>query len=545
MNAGSDGWVLNKTNTSFAIRLSRAYDANIQNCSIRGFRYGIIDNQCDRLRVDNLHAMSVGKAIDTIPAGSTASVAGHFDDIFIEDPSLCGGVFHGQVDDIRCEAGYDVSRTENGIPVVGPRPLPASAGWSVTAGQSVINFTFTGSYDCTDYFEPRSVIRIVPSNESEPARYLFITEVAANALTLDQGDSKSYVGRNITGTGAGVTRFFGNSAIVVGDRASLMNPSFGVNVSKADHPELFVVPRSKPIKVGGMTESRIANSEVKSSEAVIVGSSVGAAFTLQGGVDWLGSANVPKHPLVNQGGIGPASDANIREPEYDPKDDAYCFRPGRGVGVYSGSGNGARNLTFHWWADPENFTGLHVNKTIDGSVLTPTLTQLEVPGTFIDDYFAGRGIEFLNGPLAGLVANITKSQTVGSNSRLTIRGLPSGASPAVNGNDVAILGLPDACYRPSDEGGNGWVGVKLRRPVPNSGQIKYRFRAYTPDSTGPTITLYSGGTGVNPHTLDQGWKWYSGVITDVKQAPTADGTNVIWIYGVGNGYVREFIVDFD
>lgn len=544
VDAGADGWVLNKTNTSFAIRLWRAYDANIQNCSIRGFRYGIIDNKSDRLRVDNLHAMSVGKAVDTLPVGSVAAVGAHYDDIFIEDQSLCGGVFHGQVDDIRCEGGYDGHRTGRGVPVIGPRPLPASVGWSIAANANTVSFTFAGSYNCTDYFEPRSVIRITPSDENEPVRYLYVTEVAANALTFDQAASKCYVGRGISGTGTGVTRFFGSSAILVGDRASLMNPSFGVNVNKADHPELFVVPRSKPIKVGGMTESRLENTEAMLSNAVVVASSVGTTFNLQGGVDWLGSANVPKHPLVNPGGIGRATDASSRDAEYDAVHEVYRFRPGRGVGTHSGSGNAARNLTFHWWGDPENFSGVYAKLTIDGSVLTPSLTQLEIPGTRVDDFYAGRGIEFLSGPLAGLVANITNSRTVGSNTRLTIRGLPGGATPAANGNQAAILGLPDACYRPSDEGTNGWIALKLRRPVNSNEEIKYRFRAYSPDASG-TITLYAGGTGTIPHTLDQGWKWYTGAISDAHQAPWPDGMNMIRIQGAGNGYVREFIADFE
>ena len=546
VNAGADGWVLNNTNTSFAIRLWRAYDANIQNCSIRGFRYGIIDNKSDRLRVDNLHAMSVGKAVDTLPIGSVDSVGAHYDDIFIEDQALCGGDFLGQVDDMRCEGGYDGHRTGRGVPVIGPRPLPASVGWDIDANASTITFTFTGSYDCRDYFEPRSVIRVTPSNENEPVRYLYITEVAANALTFDEADSKSYVGRDIDGDGMGVTRFFGSSAILIGDRASLMNPSFGVNVNKADHPELFVVPHTKPIKVGGMTESRLENADVMSSSAVVVASSVGTTFNLQGGVDWLGSANVPKHPLVNPGGIGPATDASSRDAEYDPVHEVYQFRPGRGVGTHSGSGFAAQRLTFHWWADPENFSGINAKLTIDGSVLTPTLTQLEFPDwARIENYYAGRGIEFLSGPLAGLVANITSSQTVGSNTRLTIRGLPTGATPAANGNQVAILGLPDACYRPYDDENGGWIALKLRRPLNSNEEIKYRFRAYSPDSSGPTITLYAGGSLMTPHTLDQGWKWYTGVITDAQQAAWSDGINMIRIKGTGNGYVREFIADFE
>lgn len=548
VNAGADGWVLNNSNTAFAIRLWRAYDTNIQNCSIRGFRYGIIDNKSDRLRVDNLHAMSVGKAVDTLPVGSIAAVGAHYDDIFIEDQALCGGVFHGQVDDIRCEGGFDGHRTGRGVPVIGPRPLPASVGWSFDTAfnTNTITFTFTGSYDCTDYFEPRSVIRITPSDENEPVRYLYITAVAANSVTFDEASSKCYVGRNISGTGTGVTRFFGNSAILVGDRASLMNPSFGVNVNKADHPELFVVPRSKPIKVGGMTEGRLANTEVMSSNAVVVASSVGTKFNLQGGVDWLGSANVPKHPLVNPGGIGPATDGSSRDAEYDPVHEVYCFRPGRGVGTHSGSGNAARNLTFHWWADPENFSGVNAKLTIDGSVLTPTLTQLEIPDSArVENHYAGRGIEFLSGPLAGLVADITSSQTVGSNTRLTIRGLPTGATPAANGNQVAILGLPDACYRPYDDADGGWIALKLRRPLNSNEEIKYRFRAYSPDSSGSTITLYAGGSLMTPHTLDQGWKWYTGVITDAQQAAWSDGINMIRIKGTGNGYVRELIADFE
>ena len=356
----TDGYVLNRTYNTFAIKLIRGYDVTIENTSIRGFRVGISRVRCDRCKFDNIRGMLVGKLIDSVEVGSI-TVPDHMDNIYVEIPVFGGIVVtSAQIGRYRGEFGYN-----SGInPDVGVYPLPASVSWTIEAGGTTMSMTFAGDYDATDYFEPRTVIKITADQSGEPDRYLFITDVQPTYLTFYGSDSHCYVKRQISGTGNNVLRYFGNGGVIYGDMCSLMDPSISYNESNQNIPNLFIVPRATPIKVGGFVDTLSPNSGDSTKYPAVVASSVGSTFYVGAGVDWLGSFQVPNHPLVNRGGIGPDWNALTRDAEYYPDTQTQVFRPGRGV---SGLNNESRDLQFHYITDSAQGKDIACYRLSDGS----------------------------------------------------------------------------------------------------------------------------------------------------------------------------------
>jgi hypothetical protein len=364
-----ENFVLNTTNESFSIRLYKCYDVTIRDCSFRGARYGIINAHGDRVVMDNVRGLIVGKLVDEYNLdnlGTGAAVGSQIDNLFVETPVFAGAVITGQAGKVRSEFGYNAVGSLVTVPV-GPYELPSDVDWAIPVGSATVNFTFPGGwgFDCTDYFEPRMVIRVNPVEADEPDRFLYVRSVSQNSVTFANSTSLSYVSRALSGDGAGVTRFFGTGCIVDGDRASVMSPSLGLNEDTNDLPIAFIVPHRRPIRFGANIETSGKDPDDASNLPVVVASSAGDQHDLHAGVDWLGSNDPPNHPLVNLGGVGPKFDANVREPVFDPFSETQLFLPGRGVGEPNDC---ARDLTFHKINDSSINQDVWCYRTTDASV---------------------------------------------------------------------------------------------------------------------------------------------------------------------------------
>jgi hypothetical protein len=169
----------------------------------------------------------------------------------------------------------------------------------------------------SDFFEPRTVIRVNPDQTDEPDYYFYIDEVLASSLTLRNtsgtGIASSYVPRAISGNGASITRFFGTPANIVGSRTAVFGHTLSINATISDFPRMFIVPSSLPVTVTGETEGLSLNTSSESTRPVVVASCTGHQFGMTGGVDWFGGTEAPDHPLVNLNGNGPDYDPNYRD----------------------------------------------------------------------------------------------------------------------------------------------------------------------------------------------------------------------------------------
>jgi hypothetical protein len=476
---------------------------------VRGFKYGVINVGCDRLS-GSVRGHIVGKLVDESGNG----VGSHWQRIYCEAPALAGAVLQGQCAQLRVESGYTGQDAIYHDFPIGAFPLPDDIEWEYFQANKTIKFTFPGGWahdDCRHYFEPRMPYRFAPTNQAEPPRWLYVTGVSQYELTFADPDSKSFISvtspREFSGIGAGVLRCFGTGVVLDGDQASVIDPSTGCNEAHSNLPAIFIRPDSKPIKVGGHDFGRGINSGNISDLPVIVASSVGTQFTLQGGADFLGSADVPDHPLANPGGIGPRFDANIREPQWDPQAEKLRFRPGRGVSYQNLL---SYLLTFHYWGDPEGYLGyVSAQGTINDA--SPQIDGFAIAGTYAASsgvYYAGRSLLFKdNSSLPGLVANVLSYDDAGGGvPYLAVHGLP--AVP-VNGDEFFVLGAPTPCYRLGDGGTSGWELRHLRRA---GVETWYTIRAYVPSGT-PTLTVSGGGVGNNTHALAAGWQTISGRLT--------------------------------
>lgn len=531
----SRGEVLDKTINNFAVRLQRCYDTRLD-LYIRGFRYGVINIQGDRVS-GALRGILNGKLLEEygmMPSPpNVAPVGGQWQSIYSEASVFAGAIINGQVAQLRLEFGYGSSFT----PPTGPRYIPADVTWTIASGASAVVFAFPGGwgYNCTDYFEPRMPYRFTPSDASEPYRWLYVTKVEANQLTFADHTSKSYVKNPIGGDGSGVLRPFGIGVILDGDRASVIDPSVGCNLPRSNSPTFFARPQKKPIKIGGNADGANENPDNCSNLPVIIASCVGITKHLQGGVDFLGSAGVASHPLANVGGIGPVYDTNNREAIWDPNTRTQLFRPGRGVDSWA---DVSRDLMFHWWGDPDDQIGQNESFTI--SDVSPTAASFKIGSAYSTELEAkiiGRAILFTGGTLDGLVANVMAVTDGGSGtSRLTVRGLAAAPS---NGNTLRAIGPPIGCYRPTDRATYGWM---LRRVREKDKATGCQVRAYLPSGSA-TLNVSGGSGSPNSHTLTQGWQTVTSRLTAAQMAGDSFGP-YISLTGTGAAfYLSWALVD--
>lgn len=330
VSAGADAYILNTTNTSFGLRLRRCYDSYVEVYAY-WFKNAVINSRSDRLE-GKIRASLCGRALLETP--NTSGVVAHWISLYAEHPLLVGVVAYSRISDIRTEANV-------GTPAPGVYALPASAAWTVTAGSSTITFTFGGAYDCTDYFEPYTLIRLAPGG-TEPDRWFFITAVSDNSLTFADSTNHCYVGRTITGDGTECFRYFGIGLIGVGDKFDCVARStgqHGVTLPPIDAVVLSVTPN----RLAANSGARSADA-TSPQQPVIVASSCGIQECVHASVDYIGSAGASEHPLMNLGGVGPRWHRRIRECEYDPISRKFLAKPGRGVATIN---NEARDLTFH------------------------------------------------------------------------------------------------------------------------------------------------------------------------------------------------------
>lgn len=336
VDADDDGYVLNKTNQSFAVRMSQCYDVDTGNLSIRGFKYGVINRCCDR-PIGNIRAIVVGTALlEYSDPDLPTPVGGQWSNIWAENHILNGSVITSQVGLYRGEVNGHPYTAQPGI-----YDLPSSIGWSITAGEDVVEFTFPGDYDCSDYFEPRSYIELTPTQSHEPVRRLWIIAVGTTNITFANADGSSYVGRTISGDGSDVKRYFGIPIVTSEGMNDVVSKSLTSGIEGM--PLHVAIPWQTPSRVGANCGGRNAFPEA-SEQVVICSSSIGKAEWVFGGIDFIGSCDCPDHPHANPGGIGPQYDRRIRNAIFDEVNRVFLFKPGRGV---SSINDDARNLTFH------------------------------------------------------------------------------------------------------------------------------------------------------------------------------------------------------
>lgn len=349
INAGAHGYVLNRTNQSFGLRMSHCYDVQLD-VNTRGLKYGVINIRCDRPRGDVI-GLSNGR---TLVETDTAAVASQWTNVWEENP-LIGSLLTGHVADFRGETNAGLYATPPG-----PYPLPSTVDWNITVGGSAITFmSWDGSYDARDYFEPWTVIKVDPSAVDEPDRYLLIASVSANSVNFWDSTNKSYVPRAISGTGAGITRYFGIPLTGFGARFDVAARSTGQN--SLSIPDCAVGPGKTPVRLAGNSNGRGPDADDEQLP-IVIASSVGVQENVFGGVDLIGSSDTPTHPLVNPGGVGPRFERRTRDAIYDAGSAAFVAMPGRGV---SSINNCSYQLTFHTVVDHESNQTVYAYRPAD------------------------------------------------------------------------------------------------------------------------------------------------------------------------------------
>ncbi|WP_428307034.1 hypothetical protein [Lacipirellula sp.] len=379
IDAGAHGYVLNRTNQSFGLRMSHCYDVQLD-VNTRGLKYGVISIRCDRPRGDVI-GLSNGRTL--LETEMDAVAPSQWTNVWEENP-LIGSLISGHVADFRGE-----TNAGNYATAPGAYPLPSTVDWTIGVGGSAINFTsWDGSYDARDYFEPWTVIKVDPVTADEPDRYLLVTSVSANSVGFWDWESKSYVSRAIGGTGAGITRYFGIPLTGMGSRFDAAARSTGQN-SITGLPVCAIVPGRTPIRLSGNSNSQGPDAN-DPYLPIIVASCVGAAELVFGGVDMIGSADTPSHPLVNPGGIGPRYERRTREAIYDLATKSLIAMPGRGVSAIN---DVARLLTFHPKTDPI-FGSVYAYRPADSTVVgweirDPRLQKNKAPTLTVRVYNPG------------------------------------------------------------------------------------------------------------------------------------------------------------
>lgn len=331
------GFLFNRTNQSFGLSMHHCYDVRLD-INAWGLKYAVINHACDHPR-GSIMGLSCGRTL--LEYG--ASVNSVWTDVWEENPVI-GSCFTGHITDFRGETNPTAT------PETGIYALPSSVDWDITAGDDHITFSsWDGAYDARDYFEPYTVIRLDPSESGEPDRWLLITAVAANEVDFFEANAKSYVSRDISGTGASCYRYFGIPGIAYDSRFDVASLSSISNI--ASIPWFAAAPGLQGGRIAGNTAGRGTDPN-SAQETLIIGSSIGIQEGVaQSGVDIVGLGGRSNHPLVNRTDIAPPRfDRRTRECIYVPAnpvtgaEDYWIAEVGRGVSTINDT---ARDSTFH------------------------------------------------------------------------------------------------------------------------------------------------------------------------------------------------------
>lgn len=337
INAGADGYVRNRTNNSFGVRMTACYDVRLD-LDMWGLKNGVINSHCDSPQ-GFLKGLSCGR---TLLEPSSVSVASRWTTIW-EENCLLGSVIRGHVGDFRGEVNETTS-----VPSPGAYALPATVNWSITAGGSTIVFTsWDGDYDALDYFEAEDLILVTPSESGEPPRPLRVTAVTANTVTFAESAGRCYVGRDITGTGTGITRYLGVPGTLYGVRGDIAQLSSVSNISGL--PFFAVAPGISPIRVAGNSCGRGIGAN-DPQPFLIVASCAGAQEQAIGDVNIIGTASYVDHPAVTKPHLAPKvfdrRTRDVAEYSYNPATGVSTFiaEPGHGVSTINDC---SLKLTYH------------------------------------------------------------------------------------------------------------------------------------------------------------------------------------------------------
>jgi hypothetical protein len=327
---GANGWVLNRPHgRNYAWHVTKGYDIAFEDISTRGF-YTNEFRHCDRFLARNWRGGRCGRVLDLYGIGAASVPAAVFG-LWCEGSWIVGANLEScEVHSFNSESGY----TSSYVPRIGerdldndnaplgsdanpadddPRRLPASVGWTIDPGAGSIEFSGFGmGVDATDYFEPRTVIRIEPTTAGEEPRLLYIDSVDADEVLFRNATTTSYIHAELEGNGEGITRWFGSGVNLVGDHASISGHNVHVNQilgdldangfwdAPGDFPMGFIVPGSTSTIVSGGGGST-KNSDDDTTRWAVVADDYGVAHSLCGGVRWIGQ-EAPDHPLVLKDG---------------------------------------------------------------------------------------------------------------------------------------------------------------------------------------------------------------------------------------------------
>lgn len=361
INDATNGYVLNRTNQSFGLRMSQCYDVDL-NLNVRGWKYGIINQHGDAC-TGTIRGITNGITLleTNIPAmPSGAAVGSHWRRVYAEAPILAGAVLTGQAGIVRSET-YPTSYA---MPP-GVYSLPVGAAWRFVAGADSVEFTaFPGSKNCLDWFEPFLYYRFTPTTVGEPPLDLFCTKVDATHVYGLATDTVNYVARTIQGVGTGVQRHFGVPVYGYGSRFDGVSVSTGVN-QIAGLPVGVVAPQRSPIRIAGNSNGR-GDDPDSTQPWLIIGRCAGIQEQMWAGVDLIGSSGWSSHPLANPGGIGPMFGRSLRSAIWDPNTRTQLFKAGRGV---SSVDDVAKRATFHPLVEEDGTAcwGVRPSDCINGS----------------------------------------------------------------------------------------------------------------------------------------------------------------------------------
>jgi hypothetical protein len=334
------GKTINRTDR-FACRLNHCYDVDLD-LNIWGFKYGVINNNCDAPR-GNIAGLNNGR---TLYETSTYGVAAQWGIVKEENP-LLGSQIRGGVLSFRGELNPG-----NYNPAPGPLPMTASHSWQITGGDNKIVFSDWPDaelYDARDYLLPGLVIKLDPSQSGEDDLYLKVMSVTANEATFENAAGNCHVPRPISGTGAALTRYFGLLGVGEGDRFALAQLSSISNI--AGVPYFAVLPNRTPLHVPNNSCGR-GNDANSAQDTLVIGHCAGTQEGMMGYVTFGGDAGQPNHPNVRSSTRPkPAFSRTIRECHYTYRPEAaegmrheYKAEPGWGV---SSVNNVARLFTYH------------------------------------------------------------------------------------------------------------------------------------------------------------------------------------------------------
>lgn len=319
---------------NFALDIYNGYDIYVDNLIVRGGYYGIRVDKSDFAHWNGVHCAH--QAYSILVDGKS-SVAGNFDQTFLEGSSLCSIILsHGNITNSRMENGYAYYNSGE--------YLLKEVTWSISKNSNYIQVAGLLNKTIYDFIEPGLPIKII-DEKTNRSYWLEVTDIQADKIYFNNRFGFSNFARDVNGKG--IFSYFGFCfGLKPGFIGGIYNSSIAFNSKLPNLPLGFVSSdNGNNCMISNLLNESVSNMST-TNQIINIGHSAGTQWNMRPTLYYEGQFGLVapfKSSFTHiQGSRGYDPNWTIgsidSQPEKSVLNKKWVFYPGYGIGAENSHG---------------------------------------------------------------------------------------------------------------------------------------------------------------------------------------------------------------